>query len=102
MSFLMLDKLTHDDFLSSLNQKFVVHHDAGTLEAELIECRKLASPGGPSTRRQPFAILFRGPRQPVLVQRIYKFEGGSMGPLEIFIVPVGPDANGMRYEAIFS
>jgi hypothetical protein len=85
-----------------LHQKFLVYHDNGTLEAELIECRKLASPGGPDAPRQSFALIFRGPRQPVLAQRIYKLEAGSMGPLEIFIVPMGPDSLGMRYEAIFS
>jgi hypothetical protein len=98
----MLEKLTHDDFFNRLHQKFLVHHDDGTLEAELIECRKLASPGGPDVQRQPFALIFRGPRQPVLAQQIYKLEGGAMGPLEIFIVPMGPDSVGMRYEAIFS
>jgi hypothetical protein len=98
----MLDKLTYDDFLSRLHQKFVVNHDSGELEAELIECRKLASTGRSDALRQPFALTFRGPRQPVLVQRIYKLEGGTLGPLEIFIVPIGPDDLGMRYEAIFS
>jgi hypothetical protein len=98
----MLEKLTHDDFFNRLHQKFLLHYEGGTMETELIECRKLPSLGRPDRQRKPFAIIFRGPRQPVLVQRIYKLEGSSMGPLELFIVPVGPDATGMRYEAIFS
>ena len=98
----MLDKLTHDDFFKCLHQKFLAHHDGGTVEFELIECRTLSTPRLDGAPRAPFAVIFRGPRQPVLAQRIYKLEGGSMGPLEIFIVPVGPDVSGMRYEAVFS
>ncbi len=98
----MIEKLTHEDFAKGLHEQFVIHHDEGTIQAELIDCRKLASPGAPASQREPFAVIFRGPREPVLVQRIYRIEGPSLGPLEIFIVPVGPDAEGMRYEAIFS
>lgn len=98
----MLEKLTHEDFAKWLHARFVIHYDEGTIQAELIECRKLVSPGAPPAQREPFALIFRGPCEPVLVQRIYRIEGGSLEPLEIFIVPVGPDAEGMRYEAIFS
>jgi hypothetical protein len=98
----VLDKLTHDDFFKCLHQKFQAHHDGGTLEFELIECRTLITPRGDGAQRAPFAVIFRGPHQPVLAQRIYKLEGGLVGPLEIFIVPVGPDVSGMRYEAVFS
>lgn len=98
----MLEKLTHDDFLKWLHQKYEIHHDGAMLEVELTECRTLPYPGRKDAQRVPFAVIFRGPLQPVLSQRIYKLEGGSIGSLEIFIVPVGPDAVGMRYEAIFS
>lgn len=35
-------------------------------------------------------------------QRIYRFEHGSVGSFDIFIVPIGPDAGTMQYEAVFS
>jgi hypothetical protein len=38
----------------------------------------------------------------VLPQRIYRLEHEQMGPLELFIVPVGPDGDGLGYEAIFT
>jgi hypothetical protein len=98
----MLENLTREDFQKLLHQKFQIQHTGGTLEVELIECRALASPGRKDAMREPFSVIFRGPREPVLPQRIHKLEGGPMGTLEIFIVPVGPDAVGMRYEAIFS
>jgi hypothetical protein len=35
-------------------------------------------------------------------QGIYKLENEKLGALEIFLVPIGPDEKGMRYEAIFN
>jgi hypothetical protein len=37
-----------------------------------------------------------------LPQRIYRLEHAALDPLEIFIVPIGPDAEGMRYQAVFT
>jgi len=56
----------------------------------------------PSGRRQPFSIVFRGPRQILLPQRIYRMEHGAIGAFELFLVPIGPDQEGMLYEAIFT
>jgi hypothetical protein len=97
----MLDKLTHEDFEKCLNQNFLAEHRSGTVELKLVECRVLPSARRKDCGREPFSILFRGPRQPVLPQSIHTLKG-PMGTLDIFIVPVGPDQEGMRYEAIFT
>jgi len=51
--------------------------------------------------RSPFSVVFRGPLEPVLPQRIYGFRNETLGSFELFIVPIGPDDDGMRYEAVF-
>jgi hypothetical protein len=53
-------------------------------------------------QRVPFSLLFHGPTVPLLPQRIYHIEEESLGALELFLVPLGPDEHGMRYEAIFA
>jgi hypothetical protein len=55
-------------------------------------------PGG----RQPFSLTFRGPDEPRLAQATYRLEHPELGALEIFIVPVGHDGDGLSYEAIFT
>lgn len=35
-------------------------------------------------------------------QGIHRVEHEQLGSLEIFLVPLGPDQQGMRYEAIFT
>jgi hypothetical protein len=55
--------------------------------------------------RAPFSVEFHGPLSPVLPQCIYRLENERLGPLELFIVPLGPDSavapTLMRYEAVF-
>ncbi|MDX6508976.1 MAG: hypothetical protein QOG81_728, partial [Gaiellaceae bacterium] len=37
-----------------------------------------------------------------LPQQIYRFDHDELGTLEIFIVPIGTDEGGVRYEAVFT
>ncbi|MGH7266817.1 MAG: DUF6916 family protein [Candidatus Rokuibacteriota bacterium] len=104
----MLDALTHESFLPHVGTDFHVRlGPAAALRLTLIETAVTGpAPGGggsPSpSRRLPFSVLFRAERGPVLPQRIYWLEHEVMGPLEIFIVPIGHDAEGMRYQAVFT
>jgi hypothetical protein len=52
--------------------------------------------------RSPFSIVFRGPLEPVLPQRIYDLRHERLGSFELFIVPIGPEDGAMRYEAVFT
>jgi hypothetical protein len=47
-----------------------------------------------------FRLEFLGPADPMLVQGIYPFEIES-DRYELFIVPLGRDSRGTRYEAVF-
>lgn len=97
----MLDTLTREDFVSRLGETFRVGEPG--VDLVLAEARDLSMSGGsPGLRRAPFSLLFRGPTQPLLAQRIWALANEALGPLEIFLVPIGPDADGMRYEAIFN
>jgi hypothetical protein len=72
----------------------------GATEFELIEVRTLRPNSGANGR--PFTLLFRGPASPVLLQKIYPMEHDRLGGLSIFVVPIGQDATGVRYEAVFN
>jgi hypothetical protein len=58
------------------------------------------APGG-AVRRRPFSLVFRGPPGAALPQRTYRVEHDALGTFDLFLVPIGPDAEGMRYEAVF-
>jgi hypothetical protein len=71
------------------------------LDVELTEAAVFGSSPRPNGR-EGFSLIFRGPMTPVLPQATYRFERAGFDPLDIFIVPVGTDEAGMRYEAVFN
>lgn len=101
----MLDHLTHDDFARHLSERFeIALSDGERLALALDEVTPLgavtAAAGG---GRRPFSLLFRHPRRDAfLPQRTYQLEHPTLGTLALFLVPLGPDGAGMRYEAIFT
>jgi hypothetical protein len=103
----MLQTFTRDTFSGRLGERFRLHLDSGaTLDLSLAQFQDLgpkntaARPEKPA--RTPFSVVFLGPPDPLLPQRIYRFEHEQLGFFEIFIVPVGRDQAGARYEAIFT
>lgn len=103
---IMLDEVTTDLFEAHLGSSFYIHHDSGLpLTVKLIEATPLTTSGearSVPTKREPCSIIFRGPLEPVLPQQIYRIQHDSLGRMDLFLVPVGPDEEGMRYEAVFN
>ncbi len=97
----MLETLTPASFTEHLNSCFRIDlGEGGQLEVKLYAVELHEAHPGP--RAQPFSVHFRGPQRAVLQQQIYRLEHEQMGALEIFLVTIGPDADGMRYEAVFN
>lgn len=99
----MLSELTADTFAGLVQTWFRMQTDDGPVELALVEVESL--PPVPGIARQPFRLVFRSrdPRQ-VYRQATYRFEHDSLGALDIFVVPRGPDSErqGMIYDALFS
>jgi hypothetical protein len=51
---------------------------------------------------RPFSLLFRGPAGPVLRQGMHDLGHPALVLAGVFLVPVGPDGDGMLYEAVFA
>jgi hypothetical protein len=77
--------------------------ESGTPRAELV-LMSVTPWGRPATDagRQPFTLLLHGPLEPVVPQATYRFDHPALGPFDMFIVPVGPEGQAMRYEAVFT
>jgi len=97
----MLDQLTQDDFKPLQGSTFQIRlNPQETVPVELAEVSEVPDHEGP--RRAPFSLVFRGAHRFVLPQGTYRVEHEKIGPMEIFLVPIGPDQKGMRYEAVFN
>jgi hypothetical protein len=101
-----LDQLTCADFTAQAKTIFRVRFDVQDLvELELSEVtpvRVIETGGANSVAYENFALLFLGPADRMLPQRIYWFESATLGRFELFIAPVGGEAKGMRYQALFN
>lgn len=62
----------------------------------------VASLRSPTDHREPFSLVFQGPLDLYLPQQIYHLQHHTLGPLALFLVPLGPTTDGMRYEAVFA
>jgi hypothetical protein len=89
--------LVLNDFSRRVGKPFDVEVQGGKLPLTLDATQELPSLG---REGGSFRLEFVGPHQPVLPQAIYPMHNGGER-LEIFIVPIGQDNRGTRYEAIF-
>ena len=94
-----VQQLTHGEFKNQLNSRFSLKlNDSESAELLLTEVSELIT--GP--RQEMFAIVFRGPAKSILPQRIYHLANDSMGELDLFLVPIRKDDEGVYYEAVFN
>ena len=93
--------LTLAQFAPLLGQDFELQADTGVSHpAALLEARPLR--GSAYNGREPFALLFQGPLEPVLPQCIYRVQHAHLPPQEMFLVPVALTQGGVHYEAVFN
>ncbi len=53
--------------------------------------------------RTPFSVIFRTAQKEFYFQQgIYNIELPEKGMVAVFLVPLGPDQEGMKYEAVFN
>lgn len=98
-----LDHLAKDDFDPHVGEEFALELDDETLPLELLSSQALTADTVESAARGPFSLIFRSPgEQRHAPQQVYTVRHPELGALEIFLVPLGPDDDGMRYEAVFS
>jgi hypothetical protein len=71
------------------------------LALRLVEAESLGEPHSPGFR-PPFSLIFSGPREPIVPQGTYPLHHETLGELELFLVPLQPDAAGARYQSIFN
>jgi hypothetical protein len=94
-----LGALTAGDFAPLLHEPFRIDRgDGSPFSVELIEVSEADS----GAVRQQFSLVFRGGPTPPLPQRIYAVEHERLGRIELFLVPLGPDDDGQRYQAVFT
>ena len=103
----MLETFTIATFTGQEGTTFRLSLASGAaLEATLLQVTSLSAKG-PSgeelpRKRVPFSLLFRVSTPDRFEQKIYTLEHAMIGKFELFLVPIGREADGYRCEAIFT
>jgi len=96
----MLEQLTMDSLSAQLNTKFRLGVEAEqVVELELVE---VEAHGDVAGQAQRFSAFFRSPLERFLPQNTYRMEHEHLGGVDIFIVPIRKDGEGIYYEAVFN
>ncbi|HKO59362.1 MAG TPA: hypothetical protein VJ276_26075 [Thermoanaerobaculia bacterium] len=99
-----LSELTYDNVLPHVGSTFRIDFPERPVELKLTRVDHLREKHTSKRLfRDSFALVFTGPADVMLQQGMYPMHHPTLGgELQIFIVPVGRDEEGVQYEAVFT
>jgi hypothetical protein len=90
-------------FVGLKNSTFLMRlPDGSTDELQLVEVDDLGHRDTPVGALSNYVLRFLARTQAVRPQAIYRLEHPALGAMDVFLVPVGRGAEGVRYEAVFN
>ena len=99
----MSDMQTEAEFTKNLNTKFQLQVEAPQpIELTLIAVTPRRIEPHEQAGMERFSAVFLGPREILLPQQTYRVTHPDMGEFDIFLVALGPDPKGFRYEAVYN
>jgi len=94
----MLDTLNYKELAAQVNTKFLLTETTEPIELELVEATEQQI----TPRQEMFSLIFLGPKELLLPQRMYQLAHERLGNGTLFLVPIGQSEEGIRYEAAFN
>ena len=99
----MSDFQTGADYAKHVNTNFRVELESPRpIEVKLIAVTPRAIEPNEEAGMERFSVVFAGPTDVFLPQNLYRMTRPDMGEFEIFLVPLGQEADGFRYEAVYN
>ena len=95
-----LHELPADDFETLVSQTLPAHVGERALELKVESVWRSPYPTGRSI--PGFSVFLRGPLATPLAQGLVTLTHPQHGELELFMTPIGRDAQGLRYEIVFN
>lgn len=93
---------TYEGFAGHLHGSFTVGLGTSTVEMTLVQASKGQPRDWEGLRKEPFSLVFKCANPVILPQRTYPFQRPGFGTMDIFIVPVGRERDGIVYQAVFN
>lgn len=95
--------LQREDFARGADQEFDLHVGGATMTLTLVAIEPFRTKA--DAPREAFSLIFKSASHVVLPQGTYSMRNRSLvdaAVVGIFIVPIGRDADGIRYQAVFN
>lgn len=96
----MSQLVTYEQFKAIEGQGVQLQLNDATFQARIDEVMKMTKHG--DAERDPFSVLLSIQQEQALEQQLFQLTHDELGSMAIFLVPLGPKANGMCYEAVFT
>lgn len=97
----MAIELSHHTFVDRIGEPFTLSSDEfSAVCLRLIEAIDLRHPDRKvpqHIRQDPFQLTFQGPREPELPQGPYTLCHETLGEIQLFVIPGGPDGEHQLY-----
>jgi hypothetical protein len=100
----MADNLTFADFEPLVGETFEMTPPGAeaAIPVVLTAADRTGEGGGGDLRAEPFSLVFEAAGFEHLPQQTVSVNHAKLGQHDLFVVPHGPTANGMRYGAVFN
>ena len=93
--------LTRELFSDKVGHTWVVNEpDVPAIELTLTEVESMRNYA--KLKREPFSLFFTTKGNFVLPQRLYALRHAALGPMSIFLVPIGREGDVTTYQAVFN
>ena len=86
------------DFSARTGAIFHANRDGGGFDLRLESTESFVA----NTKQTNFSVLFIAPGNVQAEQGIYTLDNEALGPMDLFLTPVGRDDEGIRFEAVFN
>ncbi|MDA1049134.1 MAG: hypothetical protein O3C40_01460 [Planctomycetota bacterium] len=97
----MTIELSHATFADRIGETFILSSDEfSAISLQLNEALDLRHPDRKipqHVRQDPFQLTFLGPREPLLPQGPYTLSHETLGEIQLFVIPGGPDGEQQLY-----
>ena len=75
---------------------------SGPIDFELDEVEAHPQSAVPGTARQPFTLIFLGPKDSLLPEGLHKFSHHSLGEFDLYLIPILSTGERQAYQSIFN
>ena len=99
----MSDFQTEADFAKNVNTNFRVElEESGPMDLKLVSVTPRKVDPTEQAGMERFSAVFAGPLDALLPQQTYHMAHPEMGEFDVFLVAIGKEADGFRYEAVYN